>query len=169
MGIGLGILVGGLLAAGWYFVRERNGDEDEISNFEECVRAGNQILDTVPRLCKLASGKTFVEEKKPEDVFVAQNSCQTDSDCQFINADEKFSCCWVGACDVPDYSQDNWIAVNAQWFNQSRAQSCPSVSQCGSAPLCSEKTVTAAIKAAAEESFQPRCVQSVCQKVPLGK
>ncbi len=36
---------------------------NKITNFEECVKAGNPILETLPLTCQ-AKGETFTEEEK---------------------------------------------------------------------------------------------------------
>jgi hypothetical protein len=33
-----------------------------VNNFEECIAAGNPILETYPRQCKASDGKTFTED-----------------------------------------------------------------------------------------------------------
>jgi hypothetical protein len=35
---------------------------NEINNFEDCVTAGNSVMESYPRQCKTVDGKTFVEE-----------------------------------------------------------------------------------------------------------
>jgi hypothetical protein len=36
---------------------------NQITNFEECVAAGNPVMESYPRQCR-ADGQTFVEELK---------------------------------------------------------------------------------------------------------
>lgn len=41
--------------------------QSEISNFEECVEAGNPIMESYPRKCQ-SDGKTFTEELSNKEV-----------------------------------------------------------------------------------------------------
>lgn len=38
-----------------------SGDTIEINNFDECVEAGNPVMESYPRQCR-ANGITFVED-----------------------------------------------------------------------------------------------------------
>jgi hypothetical protein len=40
--------------------------EIQVSNFEECVKAGYPVMESYPRQCSTPSGKFFVEEIIPE-------------------------------------------------------------------------------------------------------
>ncbi len=37
-------------------------DKQIITNFEECVKAGNPVMESYPRQCRLSDGTNFVEE-----------------------------------------------------------------------------------------------------------
>ncbi|HAG27319.1 TPA: hypothetical protein DCG61_00840 [Patescibacteria group bacterium] len=56
------IIVVALIAAGFYFLTREDG---KVSNFEECVEAGNPVMESYPRQCS-SDGQTFVEEIKQE-------------------------------------------------------------------------------------------------------
>lgn len=43
-----------------------------IMNFEECVAAGNPVMESYPRQCRTEDGRLFVEEI-PEGTFPAEN------------------------------------------------------------------------------------------------
>ncbi|SRR6056297_669854 len=36
--------------------------DTEVSNFQECIQAGNPVMESYPRQCRSKAGKTFVEE-----------------------------------------------------------------------------------------------------------
>ena len=88
-------------------------------------------------------------------------SCQTDADCRLVHTKHSFSCCWEGACEPIDYSQSEWIAVNAGWYSEARDGLCPSDSiseaTCGPAPSCATTIVN--------DRFVARCTDQVCSKV----
>lgn len=147
-----------------------------ITNFDECARAGYPIMESYPRQCR-AEGKTFVEEAVTEvcryqqdcgegffcrfglcTEFAPDVGCKSDEDCQLINREYGFSCCWIGSCGEIDYSQEKWIAVNANWFAAGHAQYCPTKAECGPAPMCPIMM--------AGKNYAAKCVKSVCQKVP---
>ena len=47
----------------------QDGIRKEITNFDECAKAGYPIMESYPRQCKTSDGKTFVEgieSKEPE-------------------------------------------------------------------------------------------------------
>jgi len=91
--------------------------------------------------------------------FIIDISCRTDDDCQLINKDLRFSCCWAGACESIDYRENKWIAVNKNWFRAEKKKNCPTVEECGPAPLCAVRAIN--------EDFTAKCIDQVCQKVPL--
>ena len=40
-----------------------SGDEDvKILNFDDCVRAGNPVMESYPRRCMSESGELFIED-----------------------------------------------------------------------------------------------------------
>ena len=43
--------------------REKN-NQFNITNFEECVAAGNPVMESFPRQCATPDGKIFFEEKE---------------------------------------------------------------------------------------------------------
>jgi hypothetical protein len=126
----------------------------QINSFEECVAAGNPVMESYPRQCR-AGNRTFVSLL---DLFdVSKNlSCETDDDCMLVNEELGFRCCWAGACEQLDYSQEKWIAVNKLWFEGRQDEYCPS--DCGPAPLCAIQEINT--------NFTVECSQQ-CMKVPL--
>ena len=45
-----------LIERGWTLL------ESSIKNFEDCVAAGNPVMESYPRQCRTSDGKHFVEE-----------------------------------------------------------------------------------------------------------
>jgi len=129
--------------------------QEEINSFEECVEAGNPVMESYPRQCR-ANGKTFLSLT---DLFDSSKnaSCAADDDCRLVNSGHAFACCWAGACDEIDYSSDKWIAVNKEWFENTREQHCPA--DCGPAPGCAVRAVN--------ENFTAVCQDGICEKVPI--
>ena len=56
------MILGTVLAIvlGFFFWNNR-GDMD-VSNFDDCVRAGNPIMESYPRQCRTPDGRNFVED-----------------------------------------------------------------------------------------------------------
>lgn len=56
-----------LVGVGWYWWSGRGEQNDNvrarITSFEECVAAGNPIMETYPEQCR-ADGQTFVNESQ---------------------------------------------------------------------------------------------------------
>lgn len=88
-------------------------------------------------------------------------SCRQDTDCRLVHTTNSFQCCWEGACDPLDYSQEDWIAVNQAWYAEAHDALCPSDSaaeeSCGPAPTCPTNVVNM--------NFATRCIDSQCRKV----
>lgn len=58
-----------LVAVVWWDIA-RNSQVDEqatISTFEECVEAGNPVMDSYPQQCMDDEGNTFVDEVTPDE------------------------------------------------------------------------------------------------------
>lgn len=128
-----------------------------VVDFASCVVNGNPITESDPRTCR-ADGKTYTETKTDinpngcrDDIncgkgkFCNQGNCQAvtydttcavDSDCQMVNQFVGLGCCYAGQCDPIDYSQENWIAVNAKSFSAEQTKFCPAKSTCGTPPAC---------------------------------
>jgi hypothetical protein len=55
-----------LVLFGFNFLKDRvfspTADSSSINNFEQCVAAGNAILESYPRQCKTSDGKNFTED-----------------------------------------------------------------------------------------------------------
>lgn len=75
--IGIGVLIGaGLILGGLFLYHAARPDEGEsgakdapmILSFEDCVAAGNAIMESYPQQCKDESGTTFVETLSEEEI-----------------------------------------------------------------------------------------------------
>ena len=126
----------------------------EVRSFESCVANGGIVGESAPRKCQLADGRTFIE--LPEG-YTNTTECQIDTDCKLINEDLGFACCYAGACAQTDYSESNWIAVNASRFDALRALTCPAQDACGPAPLCAVYIEPS--------GYTAKCIQNTCTKI----
>lgn len=77
--VGAGIFL--LLVAGLLMSLATNNEQREllsVSNFDECVAAGNPIMESYPEQCRTQDGRTFVNERQslqqPPGMIVA-NGC----------------------------------------------------------------------------------------------
>lgn len=127
---------------------------DGISSFEECVAAGNPVMESYPRQCR-AGGKTFVSLTDLFDVS-KDASCEADADCILVDSGLGFRCCWAGACEQIDYTDGKWVAVNKGWFDRQRIEHCPQ--DCGPAPLCAVRVLN--------DNYTAVC-NGICEKVPI--
>ncbi|KKR70166.1 MAG: hypothetical protein UU13_C0012G0012 [Candidatus Nomurabacteria bacterium GW2011_GWB1_40_7] len=57
------IIVLAVLAVGGiaYYAGKSSTNISVITNFEECVKAGNGVMESFPRKCRTANGELFVE------------------------------------------------------------------------------------------------------------
>ena len=95
----------------------------------------------------------------PQEIFTAQAfACSTDDDCTLVNQNSGWACCYSGACQEIDYSEEKWISVNKNWFQNGRSLNCPSEAQCGPQPLCPVRQVN--------ENYYGKCNAGVCKKTP---
>ena len=124
-----------------------------ISSFEECVAAGNPVMESYPRQCR-AGNRTFVSLV---DFFqVNKNTgCGSDLDCVLTDSSLGFSCCYAGACEPLNYSDAKWEAVSGQWLASQREQYCPA--DCGPAPGCPFQILN--------DSFEALCQDGQCRKM----
>ncbi|MBU0527191.1 hypothetical protein KKE92_01815 [Candidatus Micrarchaeota archaeon] len=124
-----------------------------ISSFEECVAAGNPVMESYPRQCR-SGAQTFVSL---DDLFQVNKDtrCNENPDCILVDESLGFPCCWVGACAQINYSQDKWIAVNGTWFGLQKNKYC--TNDCGPAPGCPIQLVN--------DSFEAICSNGFCEKV----
>ena len=83
--------------------------------------------------------------------------CQKNEDCELINKDLGWRCCWAGYCGEVNRSLDEWIAINIEWFEEGRAKYCPSKEECGPSPMCAVRIP--------DQRIEAQCVQNFCQKV----
>ena len=52
-----------IIAIGGYFLYNNNNNKSDITNFEECIAAGNPAMESYPRQCRdPISDRTFREE-----------------------------------------------------------------------------------------------------------
>lgn len=113
---------------------------NEISNFEECVAAGNPVMESYPRQCA-ANGKTYVEEIDepiipPGDDPACQNLCG-DGSCQEVVclaigcpcAESASSC--PQDCSSPEPIDDNSCAPKGSCES---GEACPSGTECSGLP-----------------------------------
>ncbi len=125
----------------------------EVRSFESCVANGGIVGESYPRQCRLGDGRIFFQ--LPDD-YTNTTNCQVDSDCKLINEDLEFACCYAGACALTDYSEANWIAVNAARFDSLRTITCPAKDACGPAPLCAVYVEPS--------GYAAKCIQNTCTK-----
>lgn len=65
----LGVAIVCIIAVGFLFASSALRDTGEVilvTNFEECVAAGNPVMESYPRQCRSADGQLFVEEIPPQ-------------------------------------------------------------------------------------------------------
>lgn len=103
------VLFGGLA---WYLSTSKESSvlDEEITSFEECVAAGNTILESYPRECRTPDGETFIEETEQD--FNLEQSCVDSGG----TVEEGMCCltttdfpnlCLIGACGCsPENSQE---------------------------------------------------------------
>ncbi|MEK6839529.1 MAG: hypothetical protein AABX72_01190 [Nanoarchaeota archaeon] len=164
-------------------------ENGKINSFDECARAGYPIMESYPRQCATPDGRTFAEEAVTEICRYPQecgpgfycrhgvctevqynNECTKDDECMLIDNTLGFSCCYAGACQIINYSEDKWTAVNAQWFAQMRQEFCPSKEECGPAPMCPEHFANEQFKAKCTTPIyciRAPCPVGLCEKVPV--
>jgi hypothetical protein len=131
-------------------------NDSTIQSFEDCVAAGYPVMESYPRQCRTADGRTFISLT---DLFDSSKdtSCIKDEDCTLVDEELAFSCCWAGACREINYSEGKWIAVNNDWFEQQRLRHC--TADCGPAPLCAVRVKN--------DNFTASCVEGMCKKLPI--
>ena len=171
------VVVVAVFVSMWSQLTDKNY-RSAIQSFEQCARAGYPIMESYPRQCRTPDGKTFAEQAVSEvcrhqqecgggyfcrfgvcTEFSPEISCQQDDDCQLIRNDYGFSCCYIGACMTVDYSENNWIAVKRDWFEQGRKQFCPSVEECGPAPMCPDMIKNG--------NYEAQCINNQCEKIAI--
>ena len=59
------IVVAAVFVAAWLFMRPATEPVAVITNFDECVAAGNPIMESFPAQCRTVNGLLFIEEIKP--------------------------------------------------------------------------------------------------------
>ncbi len=66
-----------IVAIGGYFLfAQKINNGIAITNFGECARAGNPIMESYPRQCRTADGKTFTEEIGSSTLLTAGNEIE---------------------------------------------------------------------------------------------
>lgn len=100
MVIGLG-LIGLLIIAGC--VEEQKA----INSFEDCVEAGNPVMESYPRQCMTAEGKNFVEEINQDKIPK-----------ELLDIAESSECTGIGTLSNSSYYNPNsktwWIDIQAE-------------------------------------------------------
>lgn len=84
-------------------------------------------------------------------------SCQQDNDCSLAIKDSWSSCNLGENCQPIDYSQDQWVGINASWYQQTRNTNCPPAKYPGRG--CFPKPIN--------DQYVAKCVQNICTKIPL--
>lgn len=51
-----------LIALGSIFIINKIGNQETVTNFIECEKEGNPIMESYPRQCRDKTGRLFVEE-----------------------------------------------------------------------------------------------------------
>jgi hypothetical protein len=59
------IVAAAVFIAAWLFMRPATEPAAVITNFEECVAAGNPVMESFPRQCRTADGSLFTEDVEP--------------------------------------------------------------------------------------------------------
>jgi hypothetical protein len=59
-----GIVIGAIvvLSASYLVLTALQGPDRAVASFEDCVRAGNPVMESYPRQCRAEDGRLFVEE-----------------------------------------------------------------------------------------------------------
>ncbi|MFZ2523190.1 MAG: Gmad2 immunoglobulin-like domain-containing protein [Minisyncoccia bacterium] len=84
--VGLSFVV---LTAGYIYLRsdlESQNVVPDIMNFEDCVMAGNIVMESYPRQCRTQDGRTFAEEIKKNITYVNSSSNDIQVDLPFPGA-----------------------------------------------------------------------------------
>jgi hypothetical protein len=141
------------------FMFFNNSKQTEITNFEGCIKAGNPIMATYPRQCRV-NNQIFVEQlMEANDSINIRNSiisldCSIDDDC--ILADPNgFKCCWEDACEEIDYG--DYIAVAKESYENAKELSCPSTEECGPGPGCPVRIIN--------QHHTAKCINKFCAKI----
>ena len=67
----IGLVVALLLVAGLIAAYAANREQQallSITNFDECVAAGNPVMESYPEQCRTPDGRTFVNERQAAPV-----------------------------------------------------------------------------------------------------
>lgn len=84
--VGYGVIAGTVLAAGFIlYLGFNNIKTNSITSFEECMSAGNPVMESYPRQCR-AHGKTFVENLN-EDSSLAIMQIDKSENGKYIHVD----------------------------------------------------------------------------------
>lgn len=70
----------------WYYIQQEKippevPPGEDITNFEECKKAGYPVLETHPRQCKTPDGRVFTEKITDYYGSSTLGPCTTDKDC----------------------------------------------------------------------------------------
>ena len=169
LALALAVLTGIMLIAAFVvFILPSIRDSNKpATNFEECAAAGNQILESNPRVCITASGMSFTEESRAARCaddsacnassfcaggtcapFAPETACSADADCTLASKTFKLSCCYEGRCALVDYASADYIPANARWLASMRARYCPAENECGPRPICETISIEQRFRAA---------------------
>jgi len=94
----------GLAGAGYVYYQNQQKIQ-QISNFDECVKAGYPILETYPEQCKTPDGRSFI--KKTFEDYIKKKYIPPSTGCLNLCGDEicqEIVCQAVG-CPCPETKQ----------------------------------------------------------------
>jgi hypothetical protein len=64
------IVVTAILLSSWYFLTKSPSKAEEITNFQECVKAGYPVMEIYPEQCRTPDGKTFTKEFSGQPITI---------------------------------------------------------------------------------------------------
>lgn len=130
---------------------------ETVDQPEEVAAANNDQPKSLTCQQDSDCGQGFFCREGECSEYLYDLSCNDSSDCQLVNVDHGYSCCWQGACQPKNFIDQSWIAVNTTSYQASRQEFCPTKEDCGPAPSCPESADTSGVTA--------ECQESLCVKV----
>lgn len=118
--------------------------------FPICSSAGECSCTCVRDMTIDPTGKTVQLRNGPVSTV-----CEQDSDCTIVNSELDFRECLPGYCDIVDYSEDKYVAVNAHALAE--FVDLFNTGACGVQPSCPTQFI--------DSGYVARCADSLCRKV----
>ena len=89
------------------------GGQNGVSSFDECVAAGNPVMESYPRQCRSQSGELFVEQINPDgnDCIVTGCSGQVCADHEVVTTCEfrpEYGCYGAAMCERQNNGECGW-------------------------------------------------------------